>query len=383
MLRKGMKEIIAKSHNIAMEFVHEVRQWIDEDEKNSIFLYGAGGHLHWIVLFFEKYEIPIKMILDSRKTGSKYKGVQIMRFDRFVEDSQPEQERCWFVIAAPSAEDSIVNNIREFFPVSKITCCDMQMYTEFIPDVEKYREYLLDNWEVLNQLSDDLSDDYSRKTLECILEGRITGSINHYRICYSPEPYYEKDIISFIKQEVMVELGGYDGKTLLRFIELCPDYKVVYCFEPDKKLLPRLYEIQQEQVRLGRKIIIINKGAWDKIETVRFVTDSISYDNSTLVLDNGGDSYLEADVTTVDSTVSEKISYMKMDIEGSELKALHGAAKQIRENKPKLAVSVYHKQEDLIDIWRYLKSLVPEYQFFLRHHTQNAGTDTIMYAIAK
>ena len=48
-----------------------------------------------------------------------------------------------------------------------------------------------------------------------------------------------------------------------------------------------------------------------------------------------------------------------------------------------IAKSVYHKQEDLIDIWRYLKSLVPEYQFFLRHHTQNAGTDTIMYAIAK
>ena len=379
-LDKNTKGIIAKKHNIAMDFVHDVREWLTKNSNNSIYLYGAGNHLRWIVLFFKKFRIPIKMILDTKKDGV-YEGILIKRFKFFVESISSGKEHCWFVISAPSAAESISECIRKEFPSSKITCCDMQMYTEFIPDVEEYRKYLLKNWKVFNQLSEDLQDEHSRRVLNCILKGRITGNIQYYRNCYSPEPYYCKDIISFSPKEVMVELGGYDGETLLRFIEICPRFQAVYCFEPDRSLLPRLYEIQKEQIRAGNKVTIIDKGAWDKIDKIRFITNSIS-DNGTMSLSNFGESYSEVDVTTVDSVVIERISYMKMDIEGSELKALHGAENQIRENKPKLAVCVYHKPKDLIEIWKYLKNLVPEYHFFLRHHTQNAGTDTILYAIA-
>ena len=82
----------------------------------------------------------------------------------------------------------------------------------------------------------------------------------------------------------------------------------------------------------------------------------------------------------MDEEVKEPVSYMKMDIEGSELRALHGAERQIRENHPKLAVCVYHKNEDILDIWNYLRELVPEYRFYLRHHTV-VGTETVLYAV--
>ena len=78
--------------------------------------------------------------------------------------------------------------------------------------------------------------------------------------------------------------------------------------------------------------------------------------------------------------VKEPISFMKMDIEGAELRALHGAEKQIRTNRPKLAVCVYHKNEDILEIWNYLRELVPEYRFYLRHHT-TAGAETVLYAL--
>ena len=54
-----------------------------------------------------------------------------------------------------------------------------------------------------------------------------------------------------------------------------------------------------------------------------------------------------------------------MDIEGSEMKALKGAEKLIRERKPNLAICVYHKPNDIVDIPLYLKSLVPEYKIYL------------------
>lgn len=287
------------------------------------------------------------------------------------------------MISAPSASSSIIKRIREYFPISNITCCDMQLYTEFIPDIEEYRGYLLQHWNDFNQLSDDLVDECSRATLESVLKGRITGNIAYYRKCYSSEPYYPCDIFSFASEEVMVELGGYDGATLLRFIELCPSFRVAYCFEPDADLLPRLYEIQKEQFQEGKNIIIVNKGAWDKTGKIKFAKDIINRDRGSLMLDNIGNDCVEVEVTTVDEAVKDKISFMKLDIEGAEIKALHGAEKQIQNNKPKLAVCIYHKPEDILEIWKYLKSLVPEYRFYLRHHNQNSGTDTIMYAIVE
>lgn len=63
--------------------------------------------------------------------------------------------------------------------------------------------------------------------------------------------------------------------------------------------------------------------------------------------------------------------FIKMDIEGSELEALKGAEKLIRERKPSLAICVYQKENDVIEIPFYLKSLVPEYKLYLsgRSHT--------------
>ena len=39
-----------------------------------------------------------------------------------------------------------------------------------------------------------------------------------------------------------------------------------------------------------------------------------------------------------------------MDIEGSEVEALKGAVDLIRKNKPQLALSIYHNEDDLVDI---------------------------------
>lgn len=69
-----------------------------------------------------------------------------------------------------------------------------------------------------------------------------------------------------------------------------------------------------------------------------------------------------------------------MDIEGAELAALQGGAETIKRYKPKLAISIYHKPEDIIEIPIYIKSLVPEYKLYIRHYT-NMYAETILYAI--
>ncbi len=380
MLSNVTKSIIEYGNNIAMSFVRDVKVWLSENRNNSLYLYGAGKHLHWVILFLRKYKIPIKMIIDSQKTGD-YMGTPIVKFDEFLINFHPLEKNCWFVISAPSAAEKIIKNIRGKFFTANITNCDMQLYSEFITDVEDYRKYLLAHWTEFDCLAESLEDDYSRKTLECILKGRVTSDIYYYKQCYSPEPYYPKDIFSFTDKEVMVELGSYDGETLLKFIELCPKFHVAYAFEPSKEQLPKLNSIKVEQAKVGNRVTIVAKGVWDRIGKMRFAISGSNCDRGSLLYSNCVERYEEIDVTTVDDTVLENISYMKMDIEGSELQALRGAQNQIRKNRPKLAICVYHRPEDILTIYKYLKSLVPDYHFYLRHHNENTGTDTILYAV--
>lgn len=76
----------------------------------------------------------------------------------------------------------------------------------------------------------------------------------------------------------------------------------------------------------------------------------------------------------------DKISFIKLDIEGAELRSLQGAGRIILRNRPRLAVCLYHKKEDYWKISCYLKSLVPEYRLYIRHYS-NYSAETVLYAV--
>lgn len=73
-------------------------------------------------------------------------------------------------------------------------------------------------------------------------------------------------------------------------------------------------------------------------------------------------------------------TFIKMDIEGAEMEALQGAKETIMRNHPKLAVCIYHSDEDMIRIAQYIHSLVPEYRLYVRHHTKREH-ETVLYAV--
>ena len=63
----------------------------------------------------------------------------------------------------------------------------------------------------------------------------------------------------------------------------------------------------------------------------------------------------------------ERVTFIKMDIEGAELDALRGASRIIKEQKPKLAISIYHRLEDIIEIPKLIISLRPDYRLYVNH----------------
>ena len=72
-------------------------------------------------------------------------------------------------------------------------------------------------------------------------------------------------------------------------------------------------------------------------------------------------------------------TFIKMDIEGAEFDALHGARRTIQEYVPDLAVCVYHIIDDFYRIPLLLHSWNPQYRFYLRTHS-SCCMETVLYA---
>lgn len=86
--------------------------------------------------------------------------------------------------------------------------------------------------------------------------------------------------------------------------------------------------------------------------------------------------------TTIDAyreRLAGKVDFIKMDIEGAEASALRGAARTIAGDRPRLAISAYHRDDDLWELPRLIRELRPDYRFAFGHHSP-IHWESVLYA---
>jgi FkbM family methyltransferase len=72
------------------------------------------------------------------------------------------------------------------------------------------------------------------------------------------------------------------------------------------------------------------------------------------------------ELTTIDAWVAREnrhVNYIKADVEGFELKLVRGAQETIRRDRPKLALTMYHAENDWRATVDFLQGLVPSYRY--------------------
>ena len=126
------------------------------------------------------------------------------------------------------------------------------------------------------------------------------------------------------------------------------------------------------------KVISVNKGISNVNGIVAFLENEELRGSS--AIDKSGNTEIE--VVRLDDFIpsDEKITFIKMDIEGAEIDALNGCKNILQKYKPKLAICIYHKPDDLWEIPLLIKRLVPEYQIYIRHYS-NYLWETVCYAV--
>lgn len=227
-------------------------------------------------------------------------------------------------------------------------------------------------YEVYNILADTKSKDVFCAVIDHVLDAKSDPE-TMLNVCEKNQ-YFPPDVIKLSEQERLVDVGAFNGDTILDFIgQTKGKFDRIFAFELDVFNFHSLHENVQCLPERNR-ISIFNLGIWDRECDMAY---SISESQSTVRAGGEGKGHV---VSLDDVLGNEKVTFIKMDIEGTEPQALRGARRILQAQKPKLAICVYHDFRHLWEIPLYLKSLVPEYKIYLRHHT-NLEYETVAYAV--
>ena len=243
--------------------------------------------------------------------------------------------------------------------------------------LERLSKFLKENSEKFEKMYQSLEDYRSKKIFYAILNNWYNYDfINLEQVmekCFSH--YFDLDIIPSCQEEVFVDLGAFNGDTVEDFIKIYGDnYKKIYAYEMTEQSMREL----KERVKNYPRIIYEQKAVSDEVGMGSIKIHEISTSSNQLELEEIG----EIEVTSLDDDIGEKITMIKMDIEGSELKALKGAENHIIKDKPKLLLSVYHGYEELLTLWEYLEKLDLSYHYYLRYYGGPIfPTEIVLFAI--
>ena len=209
-----------------------------------------------------------------------------------------------------------------------------------------------------------------------ISEKNIIGGIFDWR--NNQGQYF--DFFEARENEVFVDCGYFDGATCYNFAGWCgaKGFDHIYSFEADPKNYARAREILAP---LG-KCDLYPCGTADVNKKVYFAADA--FETSCIISKEEAEKrnfegVEEIETAALDDVLAGKrITFIKMDIEGAEYEALQGARKLIMENRPRMAISVYHKFEDFVILADLVLGMHPDYRISFRHYGFD-DLETVMY----
>lgn len=234
-----------------------------------------------------------------------------------------------------------------------------------VPEVKQHLDEYI-------RLYNILSDEQSKLTLYYYLHYYLFLDMDVLNKAYvEAQQYYQPDILPKREHQVLVDCGAYDGDTVMEFIKSYGEYDKIYAYEPD----PDNYEKIKENLAQYQNITAFNRAVSDSEGEMRFTSHMSKAANR---FNPAGDKIVP--ISTIDHDIDDKITFLKMDIESAEPNALLGARRHITEDKPDMAICVYHTISDLRTIPFIIYDMNPNQKFYLRHHKKDIAEETVFYA---
>lgn len=198
-----------------------------------------------------------------------------------------------------------------------------------------------------------------------------------YEKAFSKSQYFDDRCLPSHNLKSFVDIGCYNGMDSINFRNWATITSPhIYAFEPDYSN----YLQCKHTLQTIPNVTFFNMGLSDKQGIMVLASDGYA---SNLSSNRGTTNGKYIQISTLDIELSGKqIDYIKMDVEGMELPIIHGAQNIIKSQKPYMAISVYHKREDIVTLPAAILEICDDYIFTLGHYDMTAA-DTVLYAIPK
>ena len=342
----------------------ELWQYLKTVEK-PIVLYGMGNGADKIIKVLDEYGIKFDGVFasDGFVRNKLFHGHKISSYA----DLKEKFGDMVVLLCFGSERPEVIANVKRI-------AAEQELYAPEVPVIEGglfTKEYYEQNKAEFDWVYEHLADEISKKTFINTIKYKISGKIDYLFDCEvsADEPY--KSFFRLSENESFLDLGAYTGDTVADFVKRVGDYSSIIACEPDKKSYKKLLSNTE-----GLKNITAINAA---------VSDS---DKKALFGMRGGrnsgvsDGKAEIDFLTVDTILKEKdVTYIKMDVEGEELKVINGAAETIRSKRPKMLISCYHRTEDLTTLPKAIYNIRRDYKIYMRHFSSLPAWDTNYYFV--
>lgn len=330
-----------------------------------VVIYGMGNGADMVIDKLNDMGVEVAGIFASDKfvRGQLFRGMQVKKYSDICE----EYDDFFIVMSFAVHDDETIENVKRIanehpFVAPDVPVADDTIFT---------REFIEAHDEDFDKAYSLLADDESRKNYISILNFKVSGKIEYLFEAEKEKDFIYKEILKVGDDEVFVDLGAYDGDTICEFVSACDGrYKKIYAFEADEKNFKKL-KANTENLE---NVCAYNLAAWDKKETLLF--EKKKGRNSKL----SSDGNVEVQADSVDNVVGE-VTILKMDIEGSEEKALDGARETIVKYNPKLYICAYHRNSDMFLLPLKIHSMCSDYRFYFYHHRYIPAWESNFYGV--
>lgn len=340
--------------------------YLAKSDKPTI-IYGMGNGAEKIIAALEQYSVKVSDIFASDEfvRGHSFLGYKVKKYSEICE----KYDDFNVVLAFATRLDNVLDNIKKINNEHTVLAPDVPVCGGGLFTID----YVAENEDKFDFVYNHLADEESKRVYLDIINYKISGKVEYLFSSFCDKQSVYRDILKLNDSESIVDLGAYDGDTIREFTSYTNGkYKHIYALEPDAKSFKKLAKNTENMTNID----IYNMGAWDKKDTLIFDTQASRGSR----LSGKG---VTVNVTDIDSLLDADVTMIKMDIEGSELRALEGAKNTITKNTPKLYICAYHRNEDLFSLPLKILDINPNYKIYFRHSVYIPAWESNFYCIGK
>ncbi len=326
-----------------------------------VYIYGMGNGAEKLKRELDDTGIPLAGVFASDEfvRGHSFLGHRVIKYSELPADAV-------ILLAFGSFLPDMLERFDNMASEHEFYAPDLPLFGE-----ERFDErVLIERKDQIEKAYAALYDEQSRLVFKNTVLYKISGKIRYLRQMETDKSEIYTELLKVGEDEHYLDLGAYDGDTVRELLGFTDGkYKSITAVEPDPKNFKKL-------INKTPQAVCLNKGVYSFCGELSFSTEASR--NSSVSA--SGKRKIEVD--TIDNIVGDgSVSYIKMDVEGSEKDALIGAQRTLKRCRPRLLVSAYHRMWDFFELVNLMREMLPGYRLYMRHQPYVPNWETNIIAV--